>query len=147
MPQLLWYLSLPLFPFLWLQGRWARWRTPRLPSLPVPLQGIAGNGERELRVVVLGESPAAGVGVATCEESLPARLALELATARSAKVVWESFAVNGASIRDVIDAQLPLARSWKADLVVVVLGVNDTTGLTRRADWRARITALVCALA
>jgi lysophospholipase L1-like esterase len=142
-----WWLSLVLLgPLLWAQGRWARLRTLRLPPLPRPLAGTAGEGEAELRLVVLGESPAAGVGVATHEESLPAQLAAELARRRGLRVRWRSLAENGADAQCVIRRQLPQLAGAAPDLVVIVLGVNDTTGLTPRARWRARLAQLVAGI-
>lgn len=139
-----WWLAFVLLgPLLWIQGRWARWRTPRLPPLTTPLAGVAGEGEAVLHLLVLGESPAAGVGVATHEESLPARFAAELARRQRLRVVWRSVAENGADVQRVLDTQLPQLAHGRPDLVLVVLGVNDTTGLTLRARWRSRLAMLV----
>jgi lysophospholipase L1-like esterase len=137
-----WFTLLMLGPLLWVQGRWARLRTPRLPPLPPPLAGTSGEGATELRLLVLGESPAAGVGVDTHADSLPAQLAAELARRQRRRVYWRSLAENGADAQRVLDTQLPLLDGEMPDLVLVVLGVNDTTGLTPRARWRARLAAL-----
>ncbi|MGH8560573.1 MAG: SGNH/GDSL hydrolase family protein [Nevskiales bacterium] len=142
-----WWLALILLgPLLWAQGRWARWRTPRLPALATPLAGTTGEGETTLHLLVLGESPAAGVGVASREESLPARLAAELARRQGIRVAWSSVAENGANLRCVIDTQLPQLASTTPDLVLVVLGVNDTTGLTQRSHWRSQLAELIAGL-
>ena len=142
-----WWLALVLLgPLLWAQGRWARWRTPRLPPLANPLAGIAGDGKTRRHLLVLGESPAAGVGVATHEESLPARLAAEIARRQRLCVVWRSVAENGANLRRVLDTQLPQLANETPDLVLVVLGVNDTTGLTRRTRWRAQLAQLIAGI-
>jgi lysophospholipase L1-like esterase len=142
-----WWLAFVLLgPLLWVQGRWARWRTPRLPPLAGPLMGTAGEGvggETTLHLLVFGESPAAGVGVATHEESLPARLAAELARRQRLHVTWRSVAENGANLRRVLDTQLPQLASASPGLVLVVLGVNDTTGLTRRTLWRSQLAELI----
>lgn len=146
-----WWLALVLLgPLLWAQGRWARWRTPRLPSLPLPLTGIAGNGAGDdattLHLLVLGESPAAGVGVSTHAESLPARLAAEIADRQDVRVCWRSVAENGANLRRVIDTQLSQLAGESPALVLVVLGVNDTTGLTPRSRWRAQLVQLIAGI-
>lgn len=138
-----WAMLILLGPLLWAQGRWARWRTPRLAPPPDPLQGHIGEDHEPFRILVLGESPAAGIGVSTREESLPAQLALELGRRKRLPVKWRSVAVNGSTIRDVIDRQLPQIQGERADLVVVVIGVNDTTGLTSRSRWRRGIIHLI----
>lgn len=138
-----WSCLVLLGPLLWAQGRWARWRTPRLSALPQPLRGETGEGERVLSLRVLGESPAAGVGVHTAQESLPARLADGLAGRQGCRVNWHSLAENGATLRRVIDTQLPQLAGQPVDCVLVVLGVNDTTGLTSRPRWCAQLAELI----
>ncbi len=138
-----WMAFFGLSPLLWLQGRYARWRTPRLSPPAEPLHGLIGEGAEPFSLVVLGESPAAGIGVTTREESLPAQLALQLAQRQGRAVRWRSVAVNGATLGDVIQQQLPQIHGLPIDLIVVVIGVNDTTGLTSRMRWRRHIRELV----
>lgn len=139
-----WWLSfVTLGPLLWVQGRYARWRTPRLPPPAEPLHGQLTGEDKSFYLLVLGESPAAGIGVATRDESLPAQLAEVIHQRKGVTVQWRSLAVNGATIQDVITQQWPQARGQMFDLVVVVIGVNDTTGLTPRRRWRERLQQLI----
>lgn len=139
-----WWLSfVGLGPLLWVQGRYARWRTPRLPPPAEPLQGRLGHEGKTFQLLVLGESPAAGIGVSTRDESLPAQLAAAIHQRSERVVQWRSLAVNGATIQDVLQQQWPQARGECLDLVVVVIGVNDTTGLTARQRWRASLRELI----
>ena len=56
-------LTLSLAPLLLVQGRWVRRRTPLLPEPPGPRAGVIGQGP-VLRLLIVGDSSAAGVGVA-----------------------------------------------------------------------------------
>jgi lysophospholipase L1-like esterase len=141
---LAWALSgLLLFPLLYLQGRRARRSVPRLPEAAGDAHGATGEGPA-LRLVVIGESPVAGVGVATYEEALAAQLARALATQRSCRVHWHALGENGADAAGVLARLAP--RVEPCDIAVLVLGVNDTTGFTRLSRWRAQLRALVAAL-
>ncbi len=81
-------LALVLSPVLARQGRRVRQRTPLLPEAAGERGGEAGadlDGQ-PLRLLVVGESTAAGVGVAHQDEGLAHRFATELAERRGAPV-------------------------------------------------------------
>lgn len=120
-------LKLALAPVLVAQGLITRARTPRLPEAEGPRQGRAGRGRGEpLRLLVLGDSSAAGVGVRHQDDALAAPLALALAERLRRRVEWELLAQTGLSTAELLQRvqQQPL----QADLAVVVSGVNDVTG-------------------
>jgi hypothetical protein len=56
--------TLALGPLLLAQGLYVRRKTPLLPEPPGARSGFAGTG-RLLRVLILGDSAAAGVGAAS----------------------------------------------------------------------------------
>ena len=60
---MLWFLKLILAPVLIYQGKQVSKDTPRLPEAPGLRKGIHGNGEKQIRLLILGDSAAAGVGV------------------------------------------------------------------------------------
>ncbi|NIP82235.1 MAG: SGNH/GDSL hydrolase family protein, partial [Gemmatimonadetes bacterium] len=53
-----------LAPILVAQGLFVRWRTTRLPEPPGDREGVTGAGP-PLRLLVAGDSAAAGVGAST----------------------------------------------------------------------------------
>ncbi len=138
---MLWWLALPLFPLLWLQGIYARSRTPRLPEASGAPTGVIGEGARQLHLLVIGESPVAGVGVDCYEDALPAQIAKSLAQMRGEQVRWIALGSNGADVRQVCSTAQRMQHHG-ADVVLAVLGVNDTAGLTSRRRWRAGLLAL-----
>ena len=119
-------VKLALSPLLVAQGVITRARLPRLPEAEGPRSGRVGRGTR-LRLLVAGDSSAAGVGVATQRDALAAPLAALLAQHRGARVDWQLLAQSGLSTADLL-ALLQAQADLQADLAVIVTGVNDVTG-------------------
>ena len=79
-----------------------------------------------VKVVLLGDSSAAGYGVASVEDTPGARLASGLAADADRRVHLRSFAVVGAQSSDLA-SQLDAALPTEPDLAVILVGVNDIT--------------------
>lgn len=139
-------LAVVLAPVLVPQGRLVRRRTPVLPEAAGPRTGLEGTGAEPLRLVVLGESPAAGVGVAEQRDGLACRLAAEVAGRRGVSVAWTVCARTGATAGYVGRELVPAAPTGQ-DLAVVVLGVNDSLRLRSRRAWRSDVGRLLDDLA
>lgn len=130
--------TLALGPVLFAQGRYVRWRVPQLPEPPGARTGIAGQGV-PLRLLIAGDSAAAGVGAVSQSEALSGRLVERLRT--TFRIEWRLEAVTGATTRDTI-ARLSSLGDSKFDVLVTSLGVNDITrGVGERA-WLERQRAL-----
>lgn len=116
---------------------WLALRREYLPTDdPLDLDGVFGaNGERPLRLVVLGDSTAAGIGVDDPADAYPSVLARRLA-ATGRKVELTAFGVAGARVEDVATMQAPAAAAADPDLVFVGIGANDVTHLTSLGDVR-----------
>jgi len=71
-------LSIPLFPILYFQGKHIRKSIPQLPEAKVP-QGVCDKGNQPFRLLGLGESTIAGVGVVKHEQGFTGHLAKLLA--------------------------------------------------------------------
>jgi lysophospholipase L1-like esterase len=80
-----------------------------------------------LRLALLGDSIAFGVGASRSADTLASRLAADLAGAGIA-VDTAVFAVPGAVSSD-LTGQVRRALSWRPDVAVVVIGANDLTRL------------------
>jgi len=139
-------LAVLLAPVLVPQGRWVRRRTPVLPEAAGERAGLEGQGGDPLRLVVLGESPAAGVGVADQRDGLARGLAAEIARRRGSAVAWTVCARTGATAGDVARDLVPVAPTGQ-DVAVVVLGVNDSLRLRSRRAWREQVGRLLDDLA
>lgn len=132
----------PLAPLLLVQGRLVRRRIVRLPEPEGARAGVTGAGPR-LRLVVLGDSAAAGVGASHQSEALLGRVVERLAP--RFRVEWELLAKSGATTASTLRS-LGKLRRRVYDVAVTSLGVNDVTGGLSRAGWRREQRALRAAL-
>lgn len=130
--------SLALAPLLAAQGLYVRWRTPRLPEPPGARSGQDGVGP-PLRLLVAGDSAAAGVGAASQDEALTGQLRQQLQADYA--VDWRLEATTGHRTRDALE-RLQALEAGPFDVVVLSVGVNDVTGMTSLAGWLAQYAEL-----
>lgn len=118
-------VKLALSPLLVLQGLLTRRKLPRLPEAEGERQGVTGvDGALPLRLLIAGDSSAAGVGVVQQREALAMQLATHLAGHAERRVVWQLVAQSGLSTAQTLQL-LQRADLAPADVAVVVTGVND----------------------
>ena len=116
-------LKLALAPLLVAQAVATRRRAPVLPEPEGPRQGQVGTG-RVLRLLIVGDSSAAGVGVRTQDEALAGHLTRRLAGCSGRRVRWQLVARSGITTVQAL-ALLKQSAPAPAEIAVVVLGVND----------------------
>ncbi len=127
-------LFLSLAPLLVVQGKYVRAVTPRLPEPSGPRAGREGNGP-VLRLLIAGDSAAAGVGVDHQEAALSGRLVGALGMHFDLR--WHLIAQAGYTTRDLIK-RLEHEPAMSFDVIVVSLGVNDITATIRTDAWLAQ---------
>ena len=127
------------------QGRRLRRDTLRLPDAALPWRGEV-SGDRPLRLLVIGDSTAAGVGAATQDDALPGQLARGLAVRTGRGVTWEAMGRNGATARDLITDHLDAATASEWDVVFLSIGANDALGLRSRGAFARDIRTLLTRL-
>jgi lysophospholipase L1-like esterase len=139
-------LAYLLAPVLIYQGRGLRRRIPRLPEATDPAGTAAGNPP-PLRLAVLGDSTAAGVGASTHTDALAGQLAAAMAAQTGRSVSWRAVARSGATsltarelVPRLVDADC------RPDLVVVCVGVNDLKNLRSLRAWDRDVAALLAAI-
>lgn len=115
--------KLLLSPLLVAQALSARARVPRLPEAAGRREGKVGHGPR-LRLLMLGDSSAAGVGVAEQSQALAGHLPNALARQAGVCVQWQLLAQSGLTSAQCL-LHLASSEPFDADVAVVVLGVND----------------------
>jgi lysophospholipase L1-like esterase len=116
-------LKLALAPLLVAQALATRRRAPVLPEPEGPRQGQVGAG-RVLRLLIVGDSSAAGVGVRTQDEALAGHLTRTLARRSGRRVRWQLVAKSGITTVQALEL-LKQSDPAPAEIAVVVLGVND----------------------
>jgi len=134
---------IPFLPILYLQGKRVRARTPRLPEAKGNSGSVGLEGDREFRIIFLGESSIAGVGVTHHEEGFAGAFAKELAAKMNATVHWDVYAKSGYTLKKVTENIVPLIPDQKVDLVVVGLGANDAFTLNNPWSWQKQSENLV----
>lgn len=136
---------LPVAPAVYRQGRRLRRETPRLPDAAQPWRGEAPGGD-PLRLLVFGDSTAAGVGAQTQDAALPGNLARILAERLHRGVQWRAVGENGATTRDLLARYLDEALAEPADLVFLTVGANDALGVRSRSAYARDLARLLAAL-
>lgn len=133
---------LGLAPILLAQGRRVRRTTPDLPEPPGPRAGQTGQGP-VLRLLILGDSAAAGVGASHQQAALSGQLVARLAAHFT--VHWQLLATTGHTTLDALKA-LGASAFDEVDVVVTSLGVNDVTAGVAPPRWRQQQLRLLDAL-
>ena len=134
--------TIVLGPVLLAQGRHVRRKVRLLPEPEGLREGDSGSGPL-LRLLIAGDSAAAGVGAPTQDDALSGHLVSSLAGCL--RVQWKLFAYTGATTADLI-RHLQQAPAAEFDVVVTSLGVNDVTGRRSLDDWRRQQGQLVALL-
>ena len=144
-----WGLALASLPLALPLALHTRRTALRLPPAAGAQSGLAGTGlgGAPLRLLLIGESTVAGVGVEAQEAALAGQLAQALAARLQRPVAWRACGENGITADEACTRLLPLALREPADLVLLVFGVNDTTHLSSLARWRRSLRTLSRAVA
>lgn len=138
--------KLVLSPVLVAQALATRRRLPRLPEAGGPREGLVGSDPPMLRLLIGGDSSAAGVGVATQDAALAGQTVRALAERLGGGVAWRLVARSGLTTAQCADLLAAAAEPWHADVAVFALGVNDVIDQvpTRRAiSARERLLKLL----
>lgn len=140
---LLAWLAFPVYAW---QGIAVRLRTPRLaPAAGDPFGRIAGE-KPEMRLLVLGESSAAAVGIASLEDGLAAQLARALNARTGRAVSYRAAGFNSAVASELRDHVVPGLERDGWTHIVVTVGVNDTKNFNTGRAWKKGFGGLLYAL-
>ncbi len=123
--------KIALAPLLLAQALHVRRKALILPEPPGPRSGETGNG-RPLRLLILGDSSAAGVGATHQSRAISGQLARALAPRFS--LHWQLEARTGATSAST-RKHLENMKVQSFDAAIVVLGVNDVTGMAPLSRW------------
>jgi lysophospholipase L1-like esterase len=138
-------LAIPFLPLLYYQGKRIRKSVPKLPEA----SGETGTSkppidtQQRLRLITIGESTIAGVGVATHQEGFTGTLAQELAGLLQRQIDWKVYARSGYTAQKVAEVIVPQIEEERVDLIVVGLGGNDAFHLHSPSRWRKGIIRLI----
>ncbi|MGW9630945.1 SGNH/GDSL hydrolase family protein [Agromyces sp. NPDC055520] len=136
-------------PLVAIQGRRARSEVEVLPEAAGPTTGrTAASDQPTLRLIVVGESTAAGCGAGTHDEAFTGSFARELGALHARPVDWAVHGRHGATIRRVRHRIIPGFDAYgDVDIAVLLIGVNDVLARTPVSQWRDDLVAVLGALA
>jgi lysophospholipase L1-like esterase len=126
--------TISLAPVIVPQGIWTNLRVPTLPEPPGPREGSAGAGP-PLKLLIVGDSAAAGVGVSHQDEALLGQVVSRLTGRYS--VEFALHAKTGYTTADIL-RRLDDMAPRDFDVALTSLGVNDVLALTGRDTWLER---------
>lgn len=136
------------------QGNKLKRRSVRLPEAAGARHGtlvlnVDAPTPRTYNLLVVGDSSAAGVGVTTQQQALIGYLLASLRTAgfmrrRFDQVQWSLQATTGHTSFDVLRRLYIMAKpETPLDLMIVIVGVNDTTTNVKPKQWQAQIEEII----
>lgn len=139
-------LIIPCLPIIYLQGKRIRKEVPELPEAVHP-SGLATpdqlKSDRPFRLITIGESTIAGVGVQTHEEGFSGTIAKELAQQLGRPVSWRVYAKSGYTAKRKTFKLVPKIEEKELDLILIGTGGNDAFHLTTPQAWRQAIHELI----
>ena len=134
-----------LFPFALPQAIRLKRTATRLPPPACATEGVVGEGER-LRLVGVGDSVIAGVGVDRLQDAFVGQATQALAQTLGRKVHWSVHGRSGARAETLLSEFLPTLPDESADVILLSVGVNDITGLVPLPVWKARLARIIASL-
>ena len=143
----IWFYKILLGPLLLVQGRRVRRTALRLPEALGDRQGVVGgpNLSAPVRLLFLGDSTMAGVGVEHQSAGL-ARQVSALVGAKLGRLVhWQLVARTGLNTREMIAFAMK-HELLSADVLVTSLGTNDVTSQQAPSRFIGSYEALVDAV-
>ncbi len=138
-------ISIPLLPLMYYQGKQIRSKVPQLPEAQGN-QGRVSIKETKsptLKIITLGESTIAGVGVKTHEDGFSGTLAKELSKEFQVNINWKVYAKSGFTANRVTTDLIPQISENQIDLIIVGLGGNDAFTLNTPWKWKSDIRKLI----
>jgi lysophospholipase L1-like esterase len=126
------------------QALQVRRRTPRLPAARGEPSGAYEYERPGLNLLVVGESSVAGVGVADVRDGLPAQIAQQLGSTLRRSIRWHAIGKPGATATAVAALlRTQQGAPFRADVVVLALGVNDVLRLRSPCAWYRDVVCLL----
>lgn len=134
-----------LLPVALLKGLGVRRISPRLPPPSGRPRGQLGDGPAEIRLLVVGDSSAAGVGARNIEDTLGPQLAARLNEVTGKPVSWRNAGANSAIAAQIRDYVIPNIEERDFTHVVLTVGTNDAKNYLTRSRFKKDFGGLLYA--
>lgn len=129
---------IPLLPLIIFQARKVKANTLRLPIADG--KQVSNVQNASLSFLHIGESTVAGVGVAKLEQGLTKGIINRLNQVHKQPINWHILAENGATLSQLNQLNSGLIHP---DILLITVGVNDTTKFTSTRNWLMQIKQCV----
>jgi lysophospholipase L1-like esterase len=129
-------ITLPLLPILYRQAIRVKESVPVLPEAESPAGEVAVADTPPFRLLLIGESTLAGVGVKTHDEGFAGTLARAIGHGTGKRVKWRVYARSGYTASKKLERLLPKIEEEQADLIVIGTGGNDAFKLSTPWGFR-----------
>lgn len=139
-------LTTLVLPILYYQGKKIKTNTPKLPEAKDIEGEIYRDSKRTFKLITVGDSCMAGVGVKSHKEGFVGTLANELSSHYSKNIYWKVYAKSGYTALKVKDKLIPKIQEGNLDLIVFGIGGNDAFKLTHPKEWINNIKSLITAI-
>jgi len=136
-------VSFPLLPILYFQGKKILKKVPKLPEARNPKGYIKTASEKTLKILAIGESTLAGVGVDFHENGFIGALAKEISKKTNSSILWHVYAKSGYTAKMIRKIIIPKIEETNADIIVIGLGGNDAFKLNSPEIWMLNINLLI----
>ncbi|MEM7464223.1 MAG: SGNH/GDSL hydrolase family protein [Pseudomonadota bacterium] len=140
------FLTWLLFPVYAWQGLAIRRKTPRMQPPPNKGQYDFSGGGEKLKLLVIGDSSAAGVGVDSIEQSFAYLLPQFLNKATKRPVHVRIAGMNSAVSAQIRDYVVPNIEHQHFDYIALNIGINDTKNFHRGNQFCRDFGTLLYAL-
>jgi lysophospholipase L1-like esterase len=137
---------LPFAPFLYLQARYVRRKVGVLPEAQGEKNGKSGAGNEFAKLLVIGESTAAGLGARTHETALAGQFARFLSEKIGKPVAWHVIGRSGITVKETIRELVPKIPDETYDYVLVALCGNEVLKLRSPRTFRRDMKKLLAIL-
>jgi lysophospholipase L1-like esterase len=139
-------LILPFSPFLYLQSQYVRRKVGRLPDAGGAKTGRFTGGAGSVKLLVLGESTAAGVGARTHENGLAGQFSRFLGEKIGKSVEWQVVGKSGITVKRTIAELVPEIPDEKFDYIMLALCGNEVLSLRSPRTFRRDMRRLIAIL-
>lgn len=119
------FYSWAMFPVYAWQGVRLRMRIERLLPAPVPTMGAFEGNSETVRLLVMGDSTVASVGMEKLEDTLAFNIAKAINERAGWPVQWRAAGGNSATASDIRDHILPHVEERDWTHVALLVGIND----------------------
>ena len=140
---LLSWLCLPIYVGV---GIYVRMKSMRLSPAAGPRSGQVGKGKPEIRLLAIGDSSAAAVGIDQTSGALAPQAAQKLHDRTGAAVSWHISGHNSAVAGEIRDHVLPNLPDEEFTHILIMIGINDMKNWHSVKRWKKEFGTLLYAL-